>query len=142
MTNAVTVLRDGKLVGSWATSEVDVSTITRAMVGDLANERGGRRSHVGGVAAELRAASGPGLAPIDLALSGGEIVGLVGLEGSGISTVMEMLGGVVPIKANIVWMASRRAFGTPSRRSAPGSSICPPIARKTGCGWIDRRCGT
>ena len=34
-------------------------------------------------------------------------------------------------------MASRRAFGTPSRRSAPGSSICRTDRKKDGL-WLDR----
>lgn len=137
VTRALTVLRDGKLVGSWLTSDVDVRSVTRAMVGDLANERVGKRSYIGGTAAELRAASAPGVAPINLELNGGEIVGLVGLEGSGISTVMEMLGGVVPVKGE------HRVEGHPARFRHPAEAISAgvvymPTDRKKDGLWLDR----
>jgi ABC-type sugar transport system ATPase subunit len=39
ITDALTVLRDGRLVGNWRTADADIATITRAMVGELADER-------------------------------------------------------------------------------------------------------
>ena len=39
ITDALTVLRDGRVVGRWRTADADIATITRAMVGELADER-------------------------------------------------------------------------------------------------------
>ena len=44
ITDALTVLRDGRIVGNWRTTEADIPTITRAMVGELADERPPRAS--------------------------------------------------------------------------------------------------
>ncbi|MER8961201.1 sugar ABC transporter ATP-binding protein [Mesorhizobium sp. M0701] len=137
ITEALTVLRDGKLVGTWRTSDVDVGSVTRAMVGELANEQAGKRSYLGGTAAELQAASAAGVAPIDLHLEGGEIVGLVGLEGSGISTVMEMLGGVVPVKGKHLVEGRPVRFRHPAEAIAAGVVYMPTDRKKDGL-WLDR----
>ena len=56
----------------------------------------------------------PGVAPLDLDLRTGEVVGLAGLEGSGTSTVLEMLGGAIPAAGEIVVAGNLMRFRHPA----------------------------
>jgi ABC-type sugar transport system ATPase subunit len=139
ITDALTVLRDGRLAGNWRTSEADIPTITRAMVGELADERprttaaGGGR---GAAAVRLRGAAA-GVREIDLSLYAGEVVGLAGLEGSGVSTALEMLGGVVPVAGHIETGGRRVTFRHPSQAIREGIVYMPPD-RKRGGLWLEQ----
>ena len=138
ITDAMTVLRDGRLVGRWRTAEADIPTITRAMVGELADERppavaaaAGRRA----VAIRLRS-SAPGMPELDLSLRAGEVVGLAGLEGSGVSRVLEMLGGVVAVSGLIEIDGRRVTFRHPSEAIREGVVYMPADRKKDGL-WLE-----
>ena len=137
-TDALTVLRDGRVVGGWRTADADMSTITRAMVGELANERppmtaaAGRRP----VAIRLQS-SDQGMPELDLSRRAGEVVGLAGLEGSGISRVLEMLGGVVAV-AGVIEIDGRRVkFRHPSQAIREGVAYMPADRKKDGL-WLEQ----
>jgi ABC-type sugar transport system ATPase subunit len=138
ITDALTVLRDGRVVGSWRTADADISTVTRAMVGELADEnpRSGADMKRDRVALAVRGFA-PGLSEIDLALHAGEIVGLAGLEGSGVSTVMEMLGGVRPITGRLEVQGQAVEFRHPSQAIQAGIVYMPPDRKKTGL-WLEQ----
>ena len=136
LTDRITVLRDGRLVGSWNTHDTDISFITHAMVGQLAEEkpRPSRRS-------EERTAlafSGllPGFAKIDFSLSPGEVVGLAGLEGSGVSRALEAFGGVIQTSARIVVDGRQVTFKNPLQAIARGVVYMPPDRKVDGL-WLD-----
>jgi ABC-type sugar transport system ATPase subunit len=138
ITNALTVLRDGRVVGNWRTVEADIPTITRAMVGELVDEQpragvGAKRAHV---ALSLRG-SAAGLSEIDVSLHAGEIVGLAGLEGSGVSTVMEMLGGIIHVSGLIELDGRPVEFRHPSEAIGVGVVYMPPDRKKGGL-WLQR----
>jgi ABC-type sugar transport system ATPase subunit len=139
ITDALTVLRDGRVVGNWRTSDADIPTITRAMVGELADERPRARS--AGVEMKVAAltlrGSSAGVPKIGLSLSAGEVVGLAGLEGSGVSTVLEMLGGVIPVAGHIEIEGRRVAFRHPSQAIREGIVYMPPDRKKGGL-WLDQ----
>ena len=107
------------------------------MVGDLANERPARVEATGPIAIKLVGASGPGVGPLDLELRAGEVVGLAGLEGSGISAVLEMLGGVVPVTGGIVVGDKPVRFRHPADAIAAGIVYMPPDRKKGGL-WLER----
>jgi ABC-type sugar transport system ATPase subunit len=139
VTDAMTVLRDGRVVGRWRTAEADFATITRAMVGELADERppaeaaaAGRRT----VAIRLKSAA-PGIPELDLSLRAGEVVGLAGLEGSGVSRVLEMLGGVVAVSGLIEIDGRRVTFKHPSEAIRHGVVYMPADRKKDGL-WLER----
>jgi ABC-type sugar transport system ATPase subunit len=85
-------------------------------------------------ARELR---GPGLGPLSLTVHAGDIVGFVGLEGSGIDTLLRGLGGAVPLEGAI------EVSGQPVRLSCPGDALraglvyIPPDRKLEGL-WLDR----
>jgi ABC-type sugar transport system ATPase subunit len=139
ITDALTVLRDGRLVGNWRTADADIPTITRAMVGELADER--PRARLAGIEKKAAAlalrGSAAGVPKIDLSLRAGEVVGLAGLEGSGVSTVLEMLGGVVPVAGHIEVDGRRVAFRHPSHAIREGIVYMPPDRKKGGL-WLDQ----
>jgi ABC-type sugar transport system ATPase subunit len=137
VTETVTVLRDGRVEGTWPTAAVDVATITKAMVGDLANERPSRAASRGTVAIAARGASGPGVAALDLELHAGEVLGLAGVEGSGTSIVLEMLGGVVPTAGEIAVAGRPVQFRNPADAIGAGVVYMPPDRKKGGL-WLER----
>jgi ABC-type sugar transport system ATPase subunit len=138
ITDALTVLRDGRVAGRWRTADVDIPTITRAMVGRLADERprpAGSASG-GAVAISVRG-SAVGLEDLDLSVGAGEIVGLAGLEGSGVSIALEMLGGVVPLRGRLEVKGKPVTFRHPSQAITAGVVYMPPDRKKAGL-WLDR----
>ena len=139
ITDAVTVLRDGRVAGRWRTAEADMPTITRAMVGDLANERARPRVDTkhGAVAISVQGSTA-GLTELSLSLRGGEIVGLAGLEGSGVATVIQMLGGVVPVAGRLEVKGRATIFKNPSQAIAKGVVYMPPDRKKDGL-WLRAR---
>jgi ABC-type sugar transport system ATPase subunit len=70
-------------------------------------------------------------------LNAGEVVGLAGLEGSGVSTVLEMLGGVIPVAGHIEIEGRRVAFRHPSQAIREGIVYMPPDRKKGGL-WLDQ----
>ncbi|CAN5359448.1 sugar ABC transporter ATP-binding protein [soil metagenome] len=137
ITGRITVLRDGKVEGTWQTDAVDVSTITRAMVGLLADQRHSRKQTAGPIVMQARGAAGPGVTSFDLDLRAGEIVGLAGLEGSGTSTVLEMLGGVIPAIDGFAIAETPARFRHPADAIDRGIVYMPPDRKKGGL-WLER----
>lgn len=138
ITDGITVLRDGQVVGRWRTAEVDIPAITRAMVGDAAEAlRPVRRAGPSGQVIMSVNGSAAGLPPLELSLCAGEIVGLAGLEGSGVSTVLEMLGGVERVDGRIEVEGAPVTFRHPSHAISRGVVYMPPDRKKSGL-WLDR----
>lgn len=138
ITDRITVLRDGCVQGHWRTADVDIPLVTRAMVGELAGESRRRRiaSKVGRVAIRVRGRA-PGLSLLDLSFHAGEVTGLAGLQGSGVSTVMEMLGGIVRVEGRLDVDGHSVQFDHPSQAIRHGVVYTPPD-RKLGGLWLDR----
>jgi ABC-type sugar transport system ATPase subunit len=138
VTNSLTVLRNGRVEGLWRTAEADIPIITRAMAGRLVDEhprpasarrRGPQALHLHG--------SASGVADAEITLNAGEVVGLAGLEGSGVSTLMEMMGGVVPVQGRIEVKGREASFRHPSQAIRAGIVYMPPDRKKSGL-WLDR----
>jgi len=92
----VTVLRDGRHVGTFATSAVAVADVVKAMVG---RELPPRAEHPPLGAAEpalelQRFTRRPCFRDVSLSVAAGEIVGLFGLVGSGRSELLETVFGL------------------------------------------------
>ncbi len=85
---------------------------------------------------EARGASAPGVAPLDIDIRAGEVVGLAGLEGSGTSTVLEMLGGVIPVTGGISVAGAPARFRHPADAIRVGVVYMPPDRKKGGL-WLE-----
>ena len=138
ITDRLTVLRDGRVEGRWRTAEADIPIITRAMVGQLADEQprpAGKLRHRA-VAISLRGLA-RGISDLALSINAGEVVGLAGLEGSGTSTVLQMLTGIVPVVGRIEVDGRAVAFRHPSQAIGEGLVYMPADRKKDGL-WLER----
>jgi ABC-type sugar transport system ATPase subunit len=138
ITDRLTVLRDGRVEGRWQTAEADIPIITRAMVGRLADERPRPATEFKRrpVAISVHG-SARGMSDLALSINAGEVIGLAGLEGSGTSTVLQMLGGIVPVVGRIEVEGHAVAFRHPSQAIGEGVVYMPPERKKDGL-WLER----
>jgi ribose transport system ATP-binding protein len=124
ITDRISVLRDGHLVGTHATRDVDEPKLVELIIGrQLAGHepepsRAGKR-----VVLEVRGLSAGPLRGIDLQVREGEIVGLAGLLGSGRSEVLRAVFGDLDIDQGTV-LIDREVVSFRHPRDAMGTGIC------------------
>jgi len=138
LTDSLTILRDGRVAGRWSTAEIDIAGVTHAMVGELADEKpravfGARSSR------PVLAYHGtvPGYGEITMSINSAEIVGIAGLEGSGVAETLEMLGGVVVTAGTIMIDGKAVRFRHPKEAIGAGVVYMPP-ERKTDGLWLEQ----
>ena len=98
ISDRITVLRDGHHITTRPASELDSEELVRLMVGRPLNELFTRStSSPGEVALEVRGLGRSGeFEGVDLAVRGGEIVGLSGLVGAGRTELAQSIFGISP----------------------------------------------
>jgi ABC-type sugar transport system ATPase subunit len=138
ISDRVTVLRDGTLVDTVRTSDVDEAQLAQMMVGRATTlmttqvaERGARnRDRIALRASGL--ARRPRLKEVDLQLAEGEIVTVFGLVGAGRSRLAKTLFGLEPATAGTL-----EVHGTERRIKSPADAI------SAGLGYVgeDRQSG-
>jgi ribose transport system ATP-binding protein len=129
ITDRCTVLRDGRVAGTFATKSVSKNDIVRMIVGrhvELAR-RPARLPPRGEPAIAIRNVSGSVVRGVSTELRRGEVVGLTGLVGSGYNEVLALLYGAG--KAETGTMTIRE-------RAYDLSAITPTRAIKAGCIFI------
>jgi len=106
----VTVLRDGRKVGTLAAREASEETIVRMMVGREIRERFPKVSvSIGDPVLTVRGLGVDGfLRDITLTVHAGEILGIFGLRGAGRTTLARALFGLVPIRRGEVFIDGTR----------------------------------
>jgi ribose transport system ATP-binding protein len=128
----VTVLRDGHVVMSTALSETDIREVVEAVAGRVlrdvhkrstADEKTIDRPPV----LEVRDLEvGTKLREISFDVRPGQIVGVAGLAGSGRSTLLKALFGVIPTRTGEIRVAGRRANpSSPAEAIARGLYLIP-----------------
>lgn len=131
----ITVLRDGKKVGTFEREELDKETLVEKMAGHaLSREREGKRKTPGSVILEGRALSdGKNFTGVHFVLRVGEIVGLLGVTGSGAQEILRALFGLKPLSEGTLFFR-----GTPMgdaslpQRVAKGFFFMPEDMRREG----------
>jgi ribose transport system ATP-binding protein len=134
----VTVLRDGRVVGTNATSELDMEGLIELIVGRAVehamewNERPVDRS--GTPLLELRGLSTrTGLRDIDLHVHAGEILGLAGLMGSGRSQLARAVFGIERVERGSVLVRGEEAsIRHPADAIGHGIVLVPEDRRSQG----------
>ena len=88
----------------------------------------------------VRAMGGAELAPFNLDVHPGEVVGVAGLTGSGRDELASLLAGRIDRTASSASAGGRSRPATPARRSTPASATSRRTGPTTPCSaW--RRCG-
>ena len=139
--DTVTVLRDGRLVGSAPAASVDVPWIVERMTGRPASaaRTAGAAAAPGGevlTVRQLGLAAAPGRAAlhaVSFDLRAGEVVGIYGLMGAGRTELLESLLGVYPQATGSVELAGTRIdTWTIDRRVAAGLAVVPEDRQRAG----------
>jgi ABC-type sugar transport system ATPase subunit len=100
----ITVLRDGRKIGTFAKDGTSVREIVRLMVGrELAAMFERRRGRIGEIVLQAERLSHPGLFnDVNVTVRAGEIVGLAGLMGSRRTELGMALAGVLPTSSGVI----------------------------------------
>jgi ribose transport system ATP-binding protein len=129
----VTVLRDGRRVGTWPVAGLDQDRLVSLMIGDerlrparTASSRGGH-----GVALEARGLCGTVVDNVDLRARRGEVLGIAGLTGSGREEILPLLFGALP-RAGDVLVDGRPVPPSPRGAMAAGLALVPADRRGDG----------
>ncbi len=112
VSDSITVLRNGRYVGTYATAELDRVQLVAKMIGKEYAEldQHAIQSHSGEeqpLLVEMDKASTTAIAGLDLAIRRGEVLGLSGLLGSGRSETVRLLFGVDHMNGGTVKMKGK-----------------------------------
>ena len=93
-----TVLRNGEFIESGNIADTTMEDVTRLMVGNSYSQgQVYRTRELGEPILELEGLTGEGFRNISLSVRKGEIIGMTGLKGAGVSEMMRAVFGVTPI---------------------------------------------
>ena len=136
----ISVLRNGRLVGSAATAEMPRLKLISLMLGRELMETE-RRLEAGSHAAvkgePILLAEGLGrrrvMAPFDLSMKPGEVIGLAGLLGSGRTEVAKLIFGAIrPDSGRVEVDGGRIAAHSPGQSLNEGMAFCPEDRKAEG----------
>jgi ribose transport system ATP-binding protein len=129
------VMRNGRVVATRSVSDTSTDELTSLLIGDLAaadrlpDEGHGRK---GKVLLEAHNVSGPKLAPVDLNLHEGEIVGVAGLPGSGRETLAAVLFGACGRSGRVTVSGNLLRPGCPRQSMKLGAVYVPADRQASG----------
>jgi ribose transport system ATP-binding protein len=105
ITDRVTVLRDGKKIGTVSTSETNSNQLVTMMVGrDIQEMYPKREVPIGEVIMSAENLVAEGIEDVSFELRKGEILGIFGLLGSGKASLAKSLFGANPIKSGKIYV--------------------------------------
>jgi ribose transport system ATP-binding protein len=139
VTDHVTVLRDGRVAGSGATSSFTRDDLVRLIVGhDILPSPTAPREVIrpSDHLTDVHGLTGPGVHAVDLSIAPGEILGASGLIGSGFADIGPMLIGASPAWRGQIRIGARTmdlAAITPAEAIASGVSYVPGERLREGC---------
>ena len=132
----VTVLRDGKLVGTCAVGDVTTGELIRMMVGrELSSVFPKIQVELGESVLRLAdlGCSESGIDGINLAVRAGEILGLAGLVGAGRSELARVLFGLTPADTGQIFLRGKAVrINSPSNGVRLGIAYVPEDRRRHG----------
>ncbi|YCI82042.1 sugar ABC transporter ATP-binding protein [Enterobacteriaceae bacterium] len=138
VTDRITVLRNGRFVGTRDTADLPQIELVKMMLGreleTNALQRAGRTLLSDKPVAAFNGFGKKGvIAPFDLAVRPGEIVGLAGLLGSGRTETAEVIFGIRPADSGTaVIKGLTRRLRSPSQASQVGIGFCPEDRKTDG----------
>jgi general nucleoside transport system ATP-binding protein len=109
----VTVMRDGRVVGNLKTAETDEKELARMIVGRdvlLRVEKNDARPSEPVLSIEdlsVTGKHGAALSNVSLTVRAGEIVGVAGIEGNGQTELIEAIAGLIAVQSGSIKLAGR-----------------------------------
>ncbi len=129
LTERVTVLRDGNLIATTATSELDEDRLVELILGHAVESVGHENlPRLGEVTLSVRKLSGGSVSDVNFDVHRGEILGLAGLIGMGQAEVPYLLYGECPARAGTVQLRGEDVAVTslhPRRATQLGIVLLP-----------------
>ncbi len=137
ISDRISVLRDGRYRGTLITRETEPGEVIAKMLGRTERQALPDRPAIAADAKlALRAeglCSAGGFGPVDLSIREGEIVGLAGLEGSGVERLFHLLFGLERISSGRVeYQGVGRRLRSPADAMAAGAALIPASRRDEG----------
>ena len=125
----ITVLRDGRRIGTWPLAETTRAAVIAAIVGSNRAEvdemRPSEASH-GAVVLSVTNAASEGVRNLTFALRKGEVVGFAGLPGSGAEEAVAMIYGRQPLRSGDFELDGKaRSFRSVRDAKAAGLALIP-----------------
>ena len=130
--DAVTVMRDGSTIGTYAMEDMTVRRMAELMVGEaLSDETTRRPPPDGDVVLELKSLARTGaFDDVSLQLRAGEILGLYGLVGSGVAEIAECIHGLARTSGGEIVVEGRSVTPRSPREAAAAGIALLPANRK------------
>jgi len=129
MTDRATVLRKGRVAATLVTPRTSKADFIAAIVGhSLDTSRPAGRDLTGAPAVQIEKLEGSGIAPFDLTLHHGEVVGRTSLIGSGYDRIPYFLYGAEPASGGRIVIAGRTIMAadlSPARAMGLGMAFVP-----------------
>lgn len=140
VTDNVTVMRKGVVTGVGPTSEMDVTKLSRLIVGkEVSMDIPMKEYHPGEKVLEMQNVSTvrrPGRMPlsnVSLVINEGEIVGVAGVDGNGQSDLAEVIAGLIPAESGKIYLDGNDITHRSIRqRRQKGIAHVPEDRLKTG----------
>ena len=124
----ITVMRDGRLVGTWQSDELDHDSLVDQLVGpekSITQDAFVGGSTPGDVVLEVKDLSGDVLRGLSFEARSGEVVGVASLPGEGAGEVIESLYGMCRASGEIRIEGKRRRIRSPQQAVAAGVGLVP-----------------
>ncbi|MDI3548565.1 MAG: inositol transport system ATP-binding protein [Halanaerobiales bacterium] len=124
----VTVLRDGKYIGSWPISELNEEILVQKMVGRQMSDMFPKiEAEIGETILEVRNLTVPGyVSDVSFELRAGEILGIGGLVGAGRTELVNAIFGAIPTSEGEIFInGSRVAINHPQEAVENGIALIP-----------------
>ncbi len=143
ISDRITVLRNGRRVGTWGVQELGRLDLIEQMLGrnvpahierqNSVAKVGGQSGCVEPVVATRALARRGAVAPFDLEIFPGEVVGLAGLLGSGRTEIARLIAGVDSATAGSMEVDGRRVSGWSPRKAIDAGIVwCPEDRKRDG----------
>ncbi len=137
LADRVTILRNGKMVSSQAIGTLSTTDVVRMMLGkDLAlahHSSSLSGGPLGAVRVQFQQIGRKGVAPFDLSVHEGEVVGVAGLLGSGRTEVARLMFGVDASDAGTFQVDGKPVtIRNPAQAVALGFGFCPEDRKLDG----------
>ncbi|MEA2271230.1 MAG: ribose transport system ATP-binding protein [Solirubrobacteraceae bacterium] len=131
--DSITVLRDGQVTGTVQTAETTEREVLRLMVGrDLESQFVRPPAPKGDVVLDAEGIESGRVREMDLTVRAGEVVGVGGLVGSGRTTLLEAIYGLVPRTGEVSVDGRRVRSHQPREAIAAGIGLVPEDRRVQG----------